>query len=128
MLLSILYRIITAAVAAFQAALATGDSGQADATWPAAKEALEDRARRRDVVIRAGRALAQQSDAIKRQGGTVKDSSFLPFAFRFTLGTAGAAQPDHRPPFGPFALHRLSPACPAKIGPAAGRHNRMPAG
>ncbi len=85
---------LTQAVAAFRAALAAGSPEDTVAAWPAAKAALEDRARRRDAVVQAGRAMALQFEAIKRQDKTSTDSSFLPFATRFTTGNSSATLPE----------------------------------
>jgi len=85
---------LAAAVQKFQAALASGDAKGAAALWPAAEEALTDRAERRDRVVRSGRFLQSQFSAIQKLDPAVTDSSFLPFAYRFTLGRTSAALPE----------------------------------
>jgi hypothetical protein len=86
--------VLPQAVAAFRDALASGDPASAESSWPAARDALEDRARRRDAVVTAGRTLAGQFALVQSVDKTATDSSFLPFAFRFTLGRSTSAQPE----------------------------------
>ena len=81
-------------VKVFSDALAAGDIASAETAWPAAKAALEDRARRRNGVIGAGRALSVQFEAIRKLDPNATDSSFLPFAFRLTLGRSTSILPE----------------------------------
>ncbi len=78
----------------FQAALASGDAAAAETLWPAAKEALVERAEHRDRIVRSGRSLQNQFAAIQKIDTTATDSSFLPFAYRFTLGRTSAVLPE----------------------------------
>lgn len=82
------------AAARFQAALASGEAAQAEAAWPAAEAAFIDRAERRGRVVAAGRALGQQFLVVQKIDMSGTDSSFLPFAYRLTLGRSSAALPE----------------------------------
>ena len=77
-----------------RAAFASGDPAAAESAWPAAEAALLERARRRNAVVAAGRSMQRQFEVIQAADRTATDSSFLPFAFRFTLGRTTAALPE----------------------------------
>lgn len=81
-------------VKAFAEALDQGDIVASEDNWSAARILLEDRAKRRNRVVAAGRAMMLQFEAIQKQDQTVTDSSFLPFAFRFTLGRSSSSLPE----------------------------------
>ncbi|MBL8965371.1 MAG: hypothetical protein JNG85_00095 [Spirochaetaceae bacterium] len=86
--------LLKASVETLRAAFDAGDAAGAEEAWPTAEALLLDRARRRNAVVASGRALSRQFDLLKKQDATTTDSSFLPFAFRFTLGRASEALPE----------------------------------
>lgn len=82
------------AVSAFAKALDSGDPAAAAAVWPAANDALRERAAHRDLVVNAGRALARMDGPVKAIDGRDNDAAFLPFAFRFANGRTEAEKPE----------------------------------
>jgi hypothetical protein len=82
------------AVEAFARALEAGDPAASTAAWPAARDAFRERARHRDIVVGAGRALARMDGPVKAIDGRDNDAAFLPFAFRFTNGRTEAEKPE----------------------------------
>lgn len=81
-------------VAQLESAFQAGDPEAAKVAWAATETALRDRSKRRDSVVAAGRAMETQFEAIQKQDKSATDSSFLPFAFRFTLGRATSVLPE----------------------------------
>ncbi len=85
---------LAASVERLRAGFAAGGLAAIDAAWPAAEAALLDRARRRNSVVQAGRAMARQFEVLQAIDAAKTDSSFLPFAFRVTLGRPESSQPE----------------------------------
>jgi hypothetical protein len=85
---------VSQAVALLQAAFARGDPVAAQDAWPAAETALKARARSRDLIVLAGRSMVTQFEAIQKLDNTATDNSFLPFAYRFTLGRSSSPLPE----------------------------------
>lgn len=85
---------LSAAVSRFQLALASGDGAAATAAWPAAEAAFVERSLRRNKVLAEGHAMAQQFVVVQKIDQTTTDSSFLPFAYRFTIGRSSSVLPE----------------------------------
>lgn len=77
-----------------RAALAARDPAAATEALPAFEAAFADHALRRNEVARGGRSLERQFELILLRDPTATDSSFLPFAYRFTLGRVGSEKPE----------------------------------
>ena len=85
---------LLAAASRFQLALAAGDSAAAASAWPATEAAFVDRSVRRNRVLAAGHAMEQQFTVLQKIDQSTTDSSFLPFAYRFTIGRSSAVLPE----------------------------------
>jgi len=85
---------LSVAVDVLKSAFNAGDAVAAIAAYPAAEKALVAQALRRNAAVASGRALSRQFDLIKKLDPATTDSSFLPFAFRFTLGRSTSALPE----------------------------------
>ncbi len=86
--------ILEDAVAELRAAYDSGDTARIDAAYPPAERALLDTARRRAAVQQSGKVLENTFAVLTTNDATLTDSSFLPFAFRFTLGRKTETQKE----------------------------------
>lgn len=82
---------LEAATAACEAAIASGDVAASQAAWATLDAELARLARVRNQIADSGWYFADSFTAAQGGAGTVTENSFLPFAWRFTLGrkTAG---------------------------------------
>lgn len=85
---------LTAAASALTEAFRQGDPLAVVRVWPRAEAAYIDHARRRNNAAVAGYDMERYFETIKKIDNTTTDSSFLPFAFRFTLGRSTSALPE----------------------------------
>ncbi|MBN1241576.1 MAG: hypothetical protein JXA15_02580 [Spirochaetales bacterium] len=74
------------ALAALSRAFARSDPSAIDTAWPAAESAVRLAASIRDDAADAGRSLRRQFDLLKASSPDLTDDSWLPFAWRLTLG------------------------------------------
>ncbi len=79
------------AVAALIRAFAGSDLKAIDSAWPAAETAIRAAASIRDDAADAGRSLRRQFDLLSTTASDLTDDSWLPFAWRLTLGRPEAA-------------------------------------
>jgi tetratricopeptide (TPR) repeat protein len=79
------------ATVACEKAIASGDVAASDITWSTLDAELSRLARIRNQIAENGWYLEDSFNALQKGNDTVTESSFLPFAWRFTLGrkTAG---------------------------------------
>jgi hypothetical protein len=82
---------LEAATAACEKAVAAGDAPGSDATWAALDAELARLARARNQIADSGWYFEDSFKATQKGNESVTENSFLPFAWRFTLGrkTAG---------------------------------------
>ncbi|HNY16449.1 MAG TPA: hypothetical protein PKL75_03275 [Treponemataceae bacterium] len=82
---------LEAATAACEKAIAAGDGPGADSSWVALDAELARLARARNLIADSGWYFEDSFKAAQKGNESVTENSFLPFAWRFTLGrkTAG---------------------------------------
>jgi hypothetical protein len=78
---------LVSTVAALRSAFAAGDEAAVARLWPAVETLLVEQGRRRNAAVAAGKAMARQFETLQKIDPELSnDSSYLPFARRFTLG------------------------------------------